>query len=248
MCACPTSIEPYVTPPRPTPVIHSLVPGRRPHAKRPRSPRLPGRSAPRASRPMPPGAAPTPVAAPRNGGDRPRTTRARPVAHPVLGPMTQGLPPGGTEITQARAETLWASAWTPAAMAARLAGVPVPWYVAGGLDHRSVQGRADPRARGPRDRRPGRPVPRNPGPLRGVRLRHRPPAHGRHRTADPGRAPRPGPPGAHLADGPPHRALTRVRTETARVRLGSGQVQARPTATAAVQRSDCLGGRSRRAP
>ncbi|MFF3212847.1 nucleotidyltransferase domain-containing protein [Streptomyces sp. NPDC002886] len=46
--------------------------------------------------------------------------------------MTAELPPGGVEITQAEAEARWAHAWTPAEVAARLAGVPAPWYVAGG--------------------------------------------------------------------------------------------------------------------
>ncbi|GAA1245970.1 hypothetical protein GCM10009665_41050 [Kitasatospora nipponensis] len=46
--------------------------------------------------------------------------------------MTPELPPGGVEISEAEAEARWAGAWTPAEVADRLAGVPVPWCVAGG--------------------------------------------------------------------------------------------------------------------
>jgi len=46
--------------------------------------------------------------------------------------MTEGLPPGGVELTEAEAEARWADAWTPSQVAARLAGVSAPWYVAGG--------------------------------------------------------------------------------------------------------------------
>ncbi|MFF2045330.1 nucleotidyltransferase domain-containing protein [Kitasatospora sp. NPDC058170] len=46
--------------------------------------------------------------------------------------MTDGLPPGGVEITEAEAGARWADAWTPAEVAARLAGVSAPWCVAGG--------------------------------------------------------------------------------------------------------------------
>ncbi|MEV4612455.1 hypothetical protein AB0K43_07625 [Kitasatospora sp. NPDC049258] len=46
--------------------------------------------------------------------------------------MSQGLPPGGVAITEAEAEARWANAWTPAEVAARLAGVSAPWCVAGG--------------------------------------------------------------------------------------------------------------------
>ncbi|WP_328296588.1 hypothetical protein OG389_01440 [Streptomyces sp. NBC_00435] len=46
--------------------------------------------------------------------------------------MTHELPPGGVEITESEAVARWTRAWTPAEVAARLAGVPVPWYVAGG--------------------------------------------------------------------------------------------------------------------
>ncbi|MFF3431505.1 nucleotidyltransferase domain-containing protein [Streptomyces sp. NPDC002602] len=46
--------------------------------------------------------------------------------------MTRELPPGGVEITEAEAGARWARAWSPAEVTARLAGVSVPWYVAGG--------------------------------------------------------------------------------------------------------------------
>lgn len=46
--------------------------------------------------------------------------------------MTEALPPGGVEITQAEAEASWTGAWTPAQAAARLAGVSASWCVAGG--------------------------------------------------------------------------------------------------------------------
>lgn len=46
--------------------------------------------------------------------------------------MTRELPPGGVEITEAEADARWARAWTPVEVTARLEGVPVPWYVAGG--------------------------------------------------------------------------------------------------------------------
>uniref|UniRef100_UPI00053B17D7 nucleotidyltransferase domain-containing protein n=1 Tax=Kitasatospora sp. MBT63 TaxID=1444768 RepID=UPI00053B17D7 len=46
--------------------------------------------------------------------------------------MTEQLPPGGVEITEAEAEARWTQAWTPARLADRLAGVAAPWCVAGG--------------------------------------------------------------------------------------------------------------------
>ncbi|MFC8448677.1 nucleotidyltransferase domain-containing protein [Kitasatospora sp. NPDC057223] len=46
--------------------------------------------------------------------------------------MTEALPPGGVELTEAEAEARWTAAWTPAQAAARLAGVAAPWCVAGG--------------------------------------------------------------------------------------------------------------------
>ncbi|MFE2722148.1 nucleotidyltransferase domain-containing protein [Kitasatospora sp. NPDC059327] len=46
--------------------------------------------------------------------------------------MTDGLPAGGVAITEAEAEERWVHAWTPAEVAARLAGVSAPWCVAGG--------------------------------------------------------------------------------------------------------------------
>ncbi|GAA0674076.1 hypothetical protein GCM10010193_28630 [Kitasatospora atroaurantiaca] len=44
--------------------------------------------------------------------------------------MTEGLPPGGVELTEAEAR--WTDAWTPTQVAARLVGTSAPWYVAGG--------------------------------------------------------------------------------------------------------------------
>ena len=46
--------------------------------------------------------------------------------------MTEAVPPGGIEITEAEAAARWTGAWTPAQVAARLVGVSVPWCVAGG--------------------------------------------------------------------------------------------------------------------
>ncbi|MET3985458.1 hypothetical protein [Streptomyces sp. PvR034] len=42
------------------------------------------------------------------------------------------MPDGGVPISEAEAARRWAGAWTPAEVAARMAGVSAPWYVAGG--------------------------------------------------------------------------------------------------------------------
>ncbi|MER7756465.1 hypothetical protein [Kitasatospora sp. NPDC097643] len=46
--------------------------------------------------------------------------------------MTEELPPGGVPMTEAEAVARWTTAWTPAEVADRLAGVSAPWCVAGG--------------------------------------------------------------------------------------------------------------------
>ncbi|MFC9324271.1 nucleotidyltransferase domain-containing protein [Kitasatospora sp. NPDC057015] len=46
--------------------------------------------------------------------------------------MSEELPAGGVEIGEAEAAVRWTDAWTPAQVAARLAGVSAPWCVAGG--------------------------------------------------------------------------------------------------------------------
>ncbi|MCX5207855.1 hypothetical protein OG689_00715 [Kitasatospora sp. NBC_00240] len=46
--------------------------------------------------------------------------------------MSEGLPPGGVEITEAQAAARWTKAWTPAEVTGRLAGLAAPWCVAGG--------------------------------------------------------------------------------------------------------------------
>ncbi|WP_405014995.1 nucleotidyltransferase domain-containing protein [Kitasatospora sp. NBC_01539] len=46
--------------------------------------------------------------------------------------MSDALPAGGVELTEAEAEARWGNAWSPAQVADRLAGVSAPWYIAGG--------------------------------------------------------------------------------------------------------------------
>ncbi|HWS35267.1 MAG TPA: hypothetical protein VN408_21330 [Actinoplanes sp.] len=49
--------------------------------------------------------------------------------------MSEDLPPGGVELSPAAIEALgdrWANCWTPRQIAGRLAGTPVPWFVAAG--------------------------------------------------------------------------------------------------------------------
>ncbi len=49
--------------------------------------------------------------------------------------MSEQLPPGGIELSPADIEALggrWSTSWTPSAIAHRLAGLAMPWYVAAG--------------------------------------------------------------------------------------------------------------------
>ena len=46
--------------------------------------------------------------------------------------MTDGLPNGGIELADAELDRLWATSWHPREVAARLAAISTPWYVAAG--------------------------------------------------------------------------------------------------------------------